>query len=81
MVLCRPDSAIQVLCALPKQLIFSKVVHGHVQQQLILVLVAPWMALTVTPQQQQLFAINNAHGVALSVTQQQQLTAVNDAQW
>ena len=71
----------QALCALPKQQIFSKVVHGHVQQQLILVINAQWMALTFTPQQQQLFAINNAHWLALSITQQEQLIAVNNAQW
>ena len=67
MVLCWPGIAMQALSALPKQQILFKVVHGQVQQQLILVNNAQWMALTFVPQQQ-IFAINNAHWSALSIT-------------
>ena len=70
----------QALCALPKQQVFSKAMHGHAQQQLIPASNAPWMALTFAPQQQ-LFAINNTRWLALSITQQDQLIAVNNAQW
>ena len=67
MVLCWPGIAMQALSALPKQQILFEVVHGQVQQQLILVNNAQGMALTFAPQQQ-IFAINNAHWSALSIT-------------
>jgi len=59
MVLCQPGIVMQALSAPPKQQTMFKAVHGHIQQQLIAVIDAQGLALSITQQHQIISVIDS----------------------